>query len=747
MALHRTRSRNGPSARVLIAAACCFFALAGAATAFPGDEPSPAAPDDPPPYGLALRALTGPKGADLTVRVTHSGDAAPITVLKHVQLKIYTLDGVLAATRNLSDVPAAGGTRDLALGHVGRGRRVDADVLVQPGDPPRTYVLRQATATKLRPDVVVAAVQAPPQTLTTEPIAVEATLEEVNGDTDATTDATLMWGVEPLAVKHDITVAAGKTTTVTFPDVTLARPVAAELTVVISDVAPYQTDESNDTGTASVEVTKSELTTPRHVLFPSLIGYGAQIGNHLYAPISPWPAGADYADVEQKVKLLEPQLVRIFYNDNWDGNWTTGFWTPTWQENYASFVKSVQLAQEAGATIDISFQNLGNAKAPSATSASMARFADVLEELVRDYGLTNVQWAEVGNEPNTPCSRPVAQGGCPDPSQITIEQYAALTRALHTELVARGLHDQIHLMGGGLIESAGLRHHYQWLPWIAANMGDVVDAYAEHIYWWYDRPGRLEYRLRDTANLMNDVLPVEQRKPQYMMEFGVRGYSTCVGKPDLPSANQSYYRDGSCSDIWRTNIAAFQQLWFNIASAQLGVAGTSKWDAYWSMYDRSSPNNQFYWMVGPPTEGSPLTPTYNAMSLLFHTTVPGWQILRVGPWEANDWTAPNFGGTGGESSDDQREQELVGYAGPSGELTIMGIDTNGRDLNTVSTDSPSGYSIGGLPASTTFTLAIWNATGDGTNSIARTMTTDEAGVVRFEVPLHAAFALTTVPVS
>jgi len=37
--------------------------------------------------------------------------------------------------------------------------------------------------------------------------------------------------------------------------------------------------------------------------------------------------------------------------------------------------------------------------------------------------------------------------------------------------------------------------------------------------------------------------------------------------------------------------------------------------------------------------------------------------------------------------------------------------------------------------------------GDGTNAVAGTITTTAAGVARFDVPLQAAFALTTVPVS
>ena len=87
------------------------------------------------------------------------------------------------------------------------------------------------------------------------------------------------------------------------------------------------------------------------------------------------------------------------------------------------------------------------------------------------------------------------------------------------------------------------------------------------------------------------------------------------------------------------------------------------------------------------------------------------------------------------------------YAGASGKLTVVGLDTNGKSLNVASTDPPSSYSIGGLPPSTTFTVAEWNPTGDGTDSVAGPITTNAAGVARFEVPLQAAFALTTVPVS
>src|SRR5207244_11883404 len=79
------------------------------------------------------------------------------------------------------------------------------------------------------------------------------------------------------------------------------------------------------------------------------------------------------------------------------------------------------------------------------------------------------------------------------------------TPSLHDALPIFG--DQIRIMGGGLVENGGnpARNHYEWMKAIAADMGNLVDAYAEHVYWNYFDSGRLEYRLRDTAHLVNDV--------------------------------------------------------------------------------------------------------------------------------------------------------------------------------------------------------------------------------------------------
>ena len=80
------------------------------------------------------------------------------------------------------------------------------------------------------------------------------------------------------------------------------------------------------------------------------------------------------------------------------------------------------------------------------------------------------------------------------------------------------------------------------------------------------------------------------------------------------------------------------------------------------------------------------------------------------------------------------------------QLTVLGLDSAGRGLNAASAETRS-YSVGGLPESTAFTLALWNAAGDGKSSVSGSVTSNASGVARFEVPLHAAFSLTTVPVS
>lgn len=695
------------SIRALCVAACAALALGATGEAARATRAASCSTSGDKPYSLELSALTGPQGATVRLAVKPAEGCAPPETLESVQLKTLAADGSREHVRDHTGVAAPAGVATFELGPLERAQPVKAQVQFETDSGPRTYVVRAETTARLRPDLAVASVQAPPQTLTTRPIDVRAEIAELNGDTGADATVTLMWGPTALGTQS-VTVPAGGRVSVSFSGVALTTAAPVELSVLVSDASPVEADAANNARSTTVEVTELELARSR-LLVPSLGGYGAQLNQHVYAAITSAPV-ASLPDLEAKVKALEPQIVRIFYGEVPE---------TTFPDRMASFLETVQLAQEAGATINITYQSATRAKLQP--DLYMGQFAAILDDLVRTRGFTNVRWVTVQNEPND--------------TLVTLEQYNALYRALHAQLVARGLRDRIGLMGGDLVEMGdGLNlpnpDHRVWFQYMAANMNDILDAYSVHIYWNYWDIPRMEFRLKDVRRIVTEELPPEARKPTYVTEFGVRGNRIFPGKPAF---QPGYWQDGT--QMARTNIAAFQQLWFNLVSAQLGFTGTVKWDAYWGKYDPSY--NANHWLIGPAAEGWPLMPAYHAFRLLLQTTQRGWQVLGVDPWAEDDWKV---------GAADQPEKEVTAYAGPSGELTLLGLDTHGRDLNAASAETPA-YSIGGLPPHTTFNLALWNAAANGENAIQGIVTTTAAGVARFEVPLHAAFALTTAPVS
>ena len=249
----------------------------------------------------------------------------------------------------------------------------------------------------------------------------------------------------------------------------------------------------------------------------------------------------------------------------------------------------------------------------------------------------------------------------------------------------------------------------------------------------------MEFRLRSVREIVDGPLVAGARKPVYVTEYGVRGILNFPGKP---AVQPGYWADGT--PLSRTNVAAFQHLWFNIASAQLGYGGDGQMGRILGPL-HSTGYRETYNLIGPADEGWPLFPAYHALKLLFQTTARGWEVVRVDPWADDDWKLDENG-----SPFDEPEKELAAYVGTDDqddELTVIGLDSHARGLNAVSPDPPAEYSIGGLPPNTELDLALWNASGDGESSDAGTIETGPAGVARFEVPLHAAFALTTVPVS
>ena len=324
---------------------------------------------------------------------------------------------------------------------------------------------------------------------------------------------------------------------------------------------------------------------PLKVLFPSLLGYGAQFNNHLYAPITPSRNPADRVPRRRgEGQALQPQLVRIFYNDNWEENRTAPH--PEWRENYASFVKVVR-ARPGGGRDDRHQLPEPRQRAPDAGRRRDAKFADALEDLVQP----RVHERALGRGRERAATR----------GAVTLERVQGALPGAEARARRPRSRDRIPPHGRRPHrERRELAHHYEWLKWIADDMGDLVDAYAEHIYWWYTARTARVPAARHLQPRYN-VLPPKQRKPVYMMEFGVRGDSTAGPSPRSRTSTTGAEEElpGDLAHEHRGVPAALVQRRRRRSSASPGRrSGT-----HWGRYDRSSANNQLYWMIGPPDEG------------------------------------------------------------------------------------------------------------------------------------------------
>ena len=87
MKRHLRLEAGGPTT-LLAGTVIVATALAAATGTARADDSEPCSSSTKAPYGMQLRALTGPARADLTLTITASGCAVP-DELKKVQLKIF----------------------------------------------------------------------------------------------------------------------------------------------------------------------------------------------------------------------------------------------------------------------------------------------------------------------------------------------------------------------------------------------------------------------------------------------------------------------------------------------------------------------------------------------------------------------------------------------------------------------------------------------------------------------------------
>jgi hypothetical protein len=429
---------------------------------------------------------------------------------------------------------------------------------------------------------------------------------------------------------------------------------------------------------------------PERGLVGDFIGFGAQFNQHVYAKISGPPPGLPA--LEQKAIAARPRLVRVFFN-------TTEWAFP---DRMDSFLRTVGLAYRADAQINVTWQGSSYAFA----TANMARFADVIAEIVAAWGMSSL-WVTLFNEPNS--------------TRLTLAQYEDVYRQLDGHLRTRGIRDRVHFMGGDLLGSTSPLGQSQvdWFKYMAARMGDLLEAWSVHVYWDFWDAEKIDRRLRAEVRTIFAAIPAPTRRPLFVTEFGVRGLPTFEG--------ESTFQPGLAPDgtpMTQTNVAAFQQAWFMLRAANLGFSGTAKWDLYAAKYDSGTQDHS---AIGPGNTGWPLRPVYHVMQLMTTTMEPrGGRIVDLVP-----------------AADVEPSKLVMGYISPASNITVAGLDTRGAQGET-SSESAS-FSIGGLPPNTLFRLLLWNRDDTGTNADAGFVDSGPSGTVELSVPLQAVFVLTTTP--
>lgn len=457
------------------------------------------------------------------------------------------------------------------------------------------------------------------------------------------------------------------------------------------------------------------------VVVPDFEGFGAQMNENVYTAQNDPTRGftgnqppQDVADLESKVKALHPGLSRIFLS--------SAAYQPGNQNLMDSFYQTIELAQSAGARVNITWQSLTHPsnklttdQAETYINTDMQNFEATVNDLVKNHGITVIQELTVQNE---------ADSAAYLTSNMALYEYAY--RQLDASLKQDGIRDHIKLVGGDLV----LNGQWPFFLYMAQHMDDVLDGWSEHIYWTYNNAGymitRLDGILADMTTLKNEGY---NTKPLSITEYGVRGIMTVNGQKimdanpyrngALTATLAGYYQaaDGTLTPISETNIGAYQQAWFNMVSVNDGFIGMSKWDFYRAQYDFSYQDYSLIGYVFNPAAGQdrwPLRPSYYMEWLMANTTGQHWQVM----------------GQSGSSG----AKLITPFRGPEGELTLFAMSTD---------ETASTVTIGDLPRDTEFHVLVWNADNSGNVTDGGQINTGGNGIVTVNAPAGGMVALTT----
>lgn len=415
------------------------------------------------------------------------------------------------------------------------------------------------------------------------------------------------------------------------------------------------------------------------VLASNFIGNGTQYNQNLHAAISAVDGitPQNVLDLEIKVITLGSQHVRIFFSSK-------AFDTVNFPDYMSSFIKTVELAQASGSTVNITYWHGPYTNIPQ----QMSDFANVLNDLIVTRGLTAVQYITIQNEVNS--------------TSITQATYKTLYENLNTSLTALGIRGAVKFIGGDLVRT----NQQSWFDYMAANMNSLLDGYSIHIYWTYTDKAYAKTRLSEVRAIIDAMAPAT-RKPVYITEYGARGDTINTGCEDPGCLT------GTVIPIGDTVINAFQHAWFQMKAMNYQYVAAVKWDAYKAKYDNGT---QYYSEIASATGGYSTKPAYNMTRLFTRTSLPGWQVVGV---------------TGAVTG------KLVSAMNDpvTGNMAVYALnDTTGTTT----------IAVGGMPANKQFRLLVWNDEATGGIKHYGTVQTDSAGTIAVTLNTQSFAAFTTL---
>jgi hypothetical protein len=418
----------------------------------------------------------------------------------------------------------------------------------------------------------------------------------------------------------------------------------------------------------------------RFVSDEPFVGFGAQMNPYLYAAPN-WGdvTEENVKELERKVMALAPQHVRIFSLIHWWMPWGDGWIARSDPRMRESFIRTVRLAQDAGASVNLTLW-WGAFIEPE---RSAREFVEILDELLHEHGLYAIQYITLQNEVNY--------------SKITPDHYNRLYRAFDQELRLAGLRDRFKIIGGDLVA----QDQEMWFENLAEHQHQILDGYAVHMYWDYWDTEKLLRRVSEVPPIVQS-LPAKGHKPLYITEFGIRGHRA------HPTREPGEYEDGT--PIAMMPLQAMQIGWFMMEAINRGYLATVQWDMYDVWYDRLMP----FGVIGEVKDGWPLKPGYHLLRLFTHTAGPGWRGLHVN-------------GVADEAL-------ASAMSGPNGEMTVYLLNRG---------EASKTLSVSGLPVEQSLHVTVWNHGGDGKLSAGEMIRSDADGTITLPLPPMSIVAVTT----